>query len=320
MPIIEWVIQKIETTLWNSNVKEASNKSVTSDGFAEQSKWVGIMCAILMELDNCGTESKIWYANTSLPGGGEDEISNDANSILGKCWSNITERLLPRMLGALGHPYQKCREQVAWCLFNISNSYAKMQHQSKHYSRALPDHILRNPAENILNSLTALAKMSDTTSKEHQLCLTTARFFVFYCLHYGDNKNEYADFIIPLIPLAFEALKSESDSNEAEIDSEVRMLQAQVIKGYRYSIAEISASCFVTYNNPDDITQILKSLDLVSHNNTWQVRHAAAHFLRSFHGCHKFLFTEKQTKKTTRIVSKLLADDRKEVSAAVSYG
>lgn len=318
-PIIDWVIKKIEKTLWRSDDVEVEKSGLAaSDGFAEQSKWVGIMCAILMELDNRNTISKSWYTNALSTAPIEDGNSKSTSHTLEECWSNIIDRLLPRMLTALGHPYQKCREQVAWCLFNICNCYSKLKQQSRHYSRASPEGSLTNPGDSILKSLSVLAKNVDATSKEQQLCLTTARFFMFYCLHYGDNKNEYADFIIPLVPLAFEAIKPDSHSDEAEIDSEVRMLQAQVIKGYRYSIAEISASCFVTYNNTDDITKILKSLDLVSHNDAWQVRHAAAHFLRSFQGCHKFLFTEQHTKKTTRIVSKLLADDRKEVSAAVS--
>ena len=314
LPLIDWVIKKIEKSLWRTDAEVTSNG--LSDGFADQSKWVGIMCAVLIELDNVSTTAKPWslssLSNEHVPG----NVPEASNS-LELCWSNVTERLLPRMLLALGHPYQKCREQVAWCLFNICNCYAKIKQQAKHDSGTTSERLI-SPSGDILKSILDLAKPSDVCSKEHQLCLTTARFFMFYCLHYGDNRYEYAEFVIPLIPLAFNAIKPDSLADEKEVDSEVRMLQAQVVKGYRYSIAEISASCFVTYNNTEDITTILKSLEVVAHCDDWQVRHAAAHFLRSFQGCHKFLFTERQTKRTTRVVAKLLADDRKEVSTAVS--
>ena len=314
-PLREKIIQKIEDTLWRRGSEEHSDSTVASDGFAEQSKWVGVMCAILIELDSEGDASRSFGCGLrSLP----ITISNRKHDSLEFFWSEISARLLPRLLDAIGHPYQKCREQIAWCLFCICNCHAKLLQQTRRSSGVLFDSSLQNPGNRILEVFIGLDSLSESSPKEQQLCLTTARFFVFYCLHYGDNKNEYADFILPLLPMAFEAIKPEGLSEGQEVDSEVRMLQAQVVKGYRHSIAEISSSCFVTYNNEEDITKVLKSLDVVSHHDTWQVRHTAAHFLRCFQGCHKFLFTINQTKKTTRIIAKLLADDRKEVSAAVS--
>jgi hypothetical protein len=200
----------------------------------------------------------------------------------------------------------------------MCNCYAKLQQQSKRYSRNITESNLVNPGAIILNALSGLTDSSSYSPKELQLCLTTTRFFLFYCLHYGDNKFEYATFILPLLPIAFEAMKPDDRDTDEELESDVRMLQAQVIKGYRYTIAEISASCFMTYNKSDDISSVLKSLDELTHHDSWQVRHTTTHFLRCFQGCHKFLFTEKQMMKTTRIVTKLLADERKEVSSAVS--
>lgn len=309
-PLREKIIQKIEDTLWKRGSKEDSDSTVASDGFAEQSKWVGVMCAILIELDSTDGSSRSFSRATKEP----ITTTDKEHHSLEYFWSEISTRLLPRLLDAIGHPYQKCREQIAWCLFCICNCHAKLLQQTRWNSCTLSDSSLPKPGYRILEVFIGLDNLSESSSKEQQLCLTTARFFVFYCLHYGDNKNEYADFILPLLPMAFEAIKL--SEGQEEVDSDVRMLQAQVVKGYRHSIAEISASCFVTYNNEEDITKVLKSLDIVSHHDTWQVRHTAAHFLRCFQGCHKFLFTSNQTKKITRIISKLLADDRKEVSSA----
>ena len=94
------------------------------------------------------------------------------------------------------------------------------------------------------------------------------------------------------------------------------MLEAEVIKGFRYTIADIGASCVVSYNRTGDISKVLNILDRVSKHDFWQVRQAAAHFLRCFQGGHKFLFSMKQTKRTTKIVTRMLADERREVSTA----
>lgn len=313
-PLREKIIQKIENSLWRRGSEEDSDSAAASDGFAGQSKWVGVMCAIIIELENKGIgSSHMQFGSSTRP-------LDNGQSYLEDFWSEINNRLFPRLLDAIGHPYQKCREQIAWCLFCMCNCHAKLRQQSRCKNDTSSYFSLPSPGDRVLETFKGLDNLSEISPKELQLCLTTARFFVFYCLHYGDNKNEYADFILPLLPMAFEAIKPDGLSEgQEEVDSEVRMLQAQVVKGYRHSIAEISASCFVTYNNEGDITKVLKSLDIVSHHESWQVRNTAAHFLRCFQGCHKFLFTAKQTKKTTRIVAKLLADDRKEVSAAVSF-
>uniref|UniRef100_A0A7S3V8U0 Uncharacterized protein n=1 Tax=Chaetoceros debilis TaxID=122233 RepID=A0A7S3V8U0_9STRA len=318
LPLTEFVMNKIEKTLWQFDGYQSAN-GTASDGFAEQSKWVVMMCVVLIEID---TEIEtmnpyVWYhSSVTVSSPPLVKIDVEATPPILHFWTMLSSRLLPRLLHAIGHPYQKCREQVAWCLFRVYNCYKKLSQQIKilPIQEEIKDQIT-NPGDLIFQKLSPLSSSTGTATKEAQHSLITTRLFLFYCLHYGDNKNEYAEFILPLLPMAFEAIKPEVEG-EGEVDADVRMLQAQVVKGFRYTIAEVGASCFVTYNNSNDISQLLKNLDTVSLHDVWQVRHAAAHFLRCFQGCHKFLFTSYQTKKTTRIVAKLLADDRKEVSAA----
>ena len=119
--------------------------------------------------------------------------------------------------------------------------------------------------------------------------------------------------IIPLLELTFNALSPDEDP---AILPDNRMLEAQVIKGYRYTISDIGASCVVSYNRTQDMSKVLVILERVSKHDFWQVRQAAAHFLRCFQGGHKFLFSVKQTKRTTKIVTRMLADERREVSNA----
>lgn len=317
-PLVTKIMESIDKTLWKNGSDEVDDNVVNVDGFAEQSKWVGVMCAILIELDmEKNTFSDLALSGDTLPTNKYKGHKEGLES-LRELWYDIIHVLLPRLIEATGHPYQKCREQIAWCLFCICNCFFKLVQQEKYFEDSSLEIGSLNPGKVILEAFQKINEMRVDSTKEQQLGLTTVRFFLFYCLHYGDNKNEYAEFILPLLPLAFEAVKPNVSDEDEDLDAEVRMLQAQVVKGFRHSIAEISASSFVTYNKADDITAVLKTLNTVSHHDSWQVRHTAAHFLRCFHGCHKFLLTVEQSKRTTRIVARLLADDRKEVSTAVS--
>merc|ERR1711935_1066559 len=96
-------------------------------------------------------------------------------------------------------------------------------------------------------------------------------------------------------------------------------LEADVVKGYRRTIAEVSISSVISYSGDkgeSDISRVLDTVENSAKHDTWQVRHASANFLRCFQGSHKFLFTEEQGERITNIVVLLLGDDRREVSSA----
>eukprot|EP00536_Pseudo-nitzschia_multiseries_P006221 jgi/Psemu1/303958/fgenesh1_kg.130_\ len=128
--------------------------------------------------------------------------------------------------------------------------------------------------------------------------------------------------MIPLLPLAFEALKStvEEGNESSEPDTVMkRALEAEVVKGYRRTIAEVSIASVISYSGSKgetDISRVLDAVQTSAKHETWQVRHASAHFLRCFQGSHKFLFTESQAEIIAKIVIGLLADERREVSSA----
>jgi hypothetical protein len=128
--------------------------------------------------------------------------------------------------------------------------------------------------------------------------------------------------MIPLLPLAFEALKStvEEGVSTAEPDTVAkRALEAEVVKGYRYTIAEVSIASVISYGGAkgnNDISRVLDTMEITAKHDTWQIRHACANFLRCFQGSHKFLFSDSHAEKITAIVAGLLADERREVSSA----
>lgn len=314
VPLCSWAIGKIENSLWQ---QEDDGATSAMEGFAAQSKWLAIMNIILIQMDlqtdsveyvpwQSYLESNEIYLDTGK------QVNVASSGALASSWDDICSSLLPVLLNALGHPYQSCRERIASVLFRIA-------YCDRNRNAIRDDEDKSTPRSLIISKLLSLNKSTDKSSKVHQHSLITARLFISYCIHHGESREEFAHYIISLLPLAFASIKPYVDEDEDESkedDPEIRMLQAQVVKAYRYTISEISVSCIIAYGSSSDLSIILETLDSVSKHKVWQLRLAVAHYLRCYQGNHKFLFSTKQTKKTTRIVARLLADERREVSAA----
>ncbi|KAL3944784.1 MAG: hypothetical protein SGBAC_001155 [Bacillariaceae sp.] len=334
-PMTNWILSKIEGSLWEpksesddngqpepeSDAMDVQGKNGTqgTDGFTAQSKWLYLCCALLVELDETevdGTLSRVpWYTKCLTANVVAMDTEEETAEDLKKSWKLIGDRLLPRLIEALGHPYESCRDHIAGCLFRICYCHRKM---SKGNAQN-PTTDVEDPGTIIVQKLLALKDSNDATFQNKYNSLITARRFFSYCIHFGDAKHEFSEYIIPLLPLAFEALTSsvEDEGDDAEAATVAkRTLEAEVVKGYRYTIAEVSVASVMSYGGNADITRVLGVVEEMAKHEKWQVRHACANFLRCFQGSHKFLFTEEHAEKITTIVADLLADERREVSSA----
>jgi hypothetical protein len=340
-PLTAWLFAKVEATLWQPKntpekeielTKEETNgsnaaASTRAEGFTIQSKWLYLSCALLIEIDETevdGTMSSIpWYTNC-LAGDGiveiDDQPEQRAVENLEKSWELVYDKLLPRLTEAVGHPYESCRDHIAGCLFRICHCHRKKMRVTASRSYDHTDENaaaeLLDPGTAIVKTLSSLEKSDNVTFNDRYNALITARRFFSYCIHLGEAKHEYSDYIIPLLPLAFEALKSTVEDGADNTDAAQRTLEAEVVKGYRYTIAELSITSVISYGNFEDITRVLDVVKRTAQHEKWQVRHASAHFLRSFQGSHKFLFGSEHADITLTIVTNLLADGRREVSSA----
>jgi len=350
-PLTLWLFEKIEETLWQPKIEQkilADNSGSDSknseddgkigssqgtEGFTAQSKWLYLCCALLIELDETELDSATlrtrWYTKGLTKPTVTRSIETASTESLTKSWKLVSERLLPRLIEALGHPYESCRDHISGCLFRICYCHRKMSigTSSNGPSRCnsaidLSSLDKNDPGSIIVQKLLSLQSITDQSFQNRYNSLITARRFFSYCVHYGEAKYEYSDYMIPLLPLAFEALKStvEEVNDNSEPDTVMkRALEAEVVKGYRRTIAEVSISSVISYSGSKgeiDISRVLDTAETAAKHETWQVRHACAHFLRCFQGSHKFLFTESQADRITKIVIWLLGDDRREVSSA----
>jgi len=209
--------------------------------------------------------------------------------------SLIRERVLPCLSNALGHPYEACRGLIAGC-------FSRICRRSFHVDQDLIATI-----SDLMRSVTPSSGID-----LYFYSLLTIRIFLLYCYHREDSNMNYPQLVLPVIPLLFQTVHGEN--NVEDLTQAQRMTQAEVIKTTKLLISDISTSIVC-----DDIASISRTLDVVdiaSKNNVWQVRHAAAHFLRCFHGNHKFILNGSQQQVSLSITTYLLADDRHEVSSA----
>jgi len=353
-PLTLWLFGKIEETLWEpkneqnsmsdfsesrvNGSDDSNGKSISAlgtEGFTAQSKWLYLCCALLVELDETELDSATsrtpWYTKgmTSPPSVAMD-IESASTESLKESWKLVSEKLLPRLTDALGHPYESCRDHISGLLFRICYCHRKMSIGTASNGPSRSNSAIdlaslddNDPGAIIVKKLLSLQTATHDSFQNQYNSLITARRFFSYCIHYGEAKYEYSDYMIPLLPLAFEALKSTvedllCDNSEPDTVAK-RALEAEVVKGYRRTIAEVSISSIISYGGikgETDITRVLDTIETSSKHETWQVRHASANFLRCFQGSHKFLFTEAHADRITKIVVWLLGDDRREVSSA----
>ena len=168
-----------------------------------------------------------------------------------------------------------------------------------------------------------VAAQPDPQSKAYYNSLITLRKFAAYCVHLGNTTDEFCPCVLPLMPVAFTSLSlaiddTASSDGEGEVDTAIRAVQTEIVKGFRYSTAGISVACMLGYaeHGSRDVDGVVDSLDVMKDDGVWHVRQAVAHFLRCFQGGEVFLFGASQEESVRKTVLGLLADDRSEVSTA----
>ena len=242
-PLLKFTVSKVQTTLWqrggDDDTEQGSGVATAmADRFALQSKWLYFIQSVLIELDgedDVGAASKFpWYtvgllesktAPASEGSANKDEIE------LGQCWTHVSETLIPSLLNAIGHPYDKCRDHIASLLFRMCYCHRKFIN-TLGYGKETRN---TDPGVAIMTQLVGLQDSTLYSFKEKNRALGTARKFVAYCVHWGDAKSEFSQFIVPLLPLAFKSLQT----TEGEVSAEDRGIEAELVKGFRYAIVSV---------------------------------------------------------------------------------
>jgi len=191
-------------------------------------------------------------------------------------WKLILDKLLPRLLSAIGHPYESCRDHIAHCLFRICHG-----HRKRIIMSGEQDEIGEDPGNIIVNKFSALliknsaAAIAATTSfrnKYHSL-MTVRRFFT-YCIHYGEARVEFSNYIIPLIPMTFEVIRlTVGDDDDETVESEK--------KGTKNDAGDVSTATGTNGNN-GTATTTNNSILVLSEADTIAKRSLEAEVVKSY--------------------------------------
>ena len=249
-PLLKFTVSKVQTTLWQHDGIEETEQgngvaTAMADRFALQSKWLYFIQSVLIELDgedDVGAASKLpWYTAGLLPEGElvVSEGSHDEEVQLGQCWSHVAEALIPSLLNATGHPYDKCRDHIASLLFRMCYCHRKFINTLSYGKGSRND----DPGITIMGHLVGIQDSTSYSFKEKIRALGTARKFLAYCVHWGDAKHEYSQFIVPLLPISFKSLQT----TEGEVSVEDRGIEAELVKGFRYIIVSTTWLCYKKY-------------------------------------------------------------------------
>jgi len=341
--LVEWGVGWVERTLVRSLSKErmgqgeekhgngltAADGAVKNDSFTSQSKWIAMMNSILIDIDSKAHSTP--FAQT-IP----SEVQISDTEAFESIWMLVSDRLLPTLLDSIAHEYENCRNYIASCLYQLCDVYKKMLIASKFM--AVQGNVTSKlesgmpPQTKIITAFYKFLHAESSGTEDISLVKSklrarlTLRKFLGNCIHLGDDVEELSKLIIPLLPLAFDSLKFDTDKAIMASDDELSTLHLDVTRTFRETLAEIGNCCLVSYHQNsenlgdqekiDDIDTILNIVSKVSKNKDWQVRQIAVHFLRCFQGGNKFMFHSSQSEVCTSIVTSLMSDERREVSSA----
>lgn len=322
-----WLAHKVESTLWQPQ-DESDNKESNvnnTDGFTTQTKWLYLFSSLMIELDETElgrSDRSLWYQkHLAIIDPTKVSSSEPLESVQEPSWEIVRGRVLPKLLLALGHPFESCRENISQLLFRICYCHRKHERDFK-ASNGQVSGRENDVGCTVVESLSNLDQTSDMLTLERLNALNTARRFIAHSIHLGEAKFEYSEYVIPLLSLAFKSIRSTTALEAAEKDSglaALRTAEAELIKNFKYTIAEISVTAVISYGRDIDIAKVLEAVSVSSRDRQhWHVRHACAHFLRCFQSAHCFKFSHEETLKTTAIIADMLGDERQEVSSAAT--
>ena len=308
-PVLDLIVGKILGTLWSEGSGDASSSGTGVDeGFASQAKWMKLLQPILIELSHVEPDSR-WAVGGDVEAGLQsmviDEEGARGTEEVQKGWEDLRSTLLPRLLGAVNHPFNTCRRHVGECLHALSGITAGARFLG--LSTNMPAIISRFDA--------ALAPGVESDKKKN--AKETLCVFLANCMHLGDVKNYYSSAILPLLEPLFKTL----GDFEAEEGASAVVGEASTAQICRQTIAGISGNCCALYEGGvQDVGSVVNSVGRACDHPTWQVRQAASVFLGRLAGLHKFLLTPEQSTKVFHLFCALQGDPRREVSAAATEG
>jgi hypothetical protein len=192
----------------------------------------------------------------------------------------VTDRLLPRLSLAIGHPFDSCRDHISRCLFRICYTHRKrVRIGASRGENPLGNETSKDdPGSIVVAKLRSLEKVDGWSFNNRYNALSTARRFVSYCVHLGEAKHERN-----IVPLYRSYLKPSSRQSRMKFVIPLNVLRRKMQPSCSRGRRDVSVHDRGTqYSIISTVVKHIRVLDVVGtyKHSSWQVRRERK-FLRS---------------------------------------
>ena len=327
-PMLMYVKGKVEASLWRGGEGELDG-GLGEEGFASQAKWLKLLQPVLIELFYVEPRVGLLECICGGEGGGEgvgvdvgalelgarEQTRQEFSGRQYQCGeeqreliSMVSMALLPRLLEAISHPFQKCRHQIAMLLHTVSGTTAghrALGIEGGEYSASVVTAFVEQLSE---------ADLGRKKNAREALCL-----MMLMMLHLGDARCYYKGAVVPLLESMFNCLEVAGEDGEDGEGGGGK--EAESAKLCRSIVVILASRCLLVYDGAgEDVEKIVDIVGASCKSKDWQIRQAACVFLGRFFDIHKFLLGEAMGTRVFEIMTGLLGDERREVSNSATAG
>ena len=209
-PLLEMLVGKVLTTLRDEHSGSGGASTGGGKGFAKEVKWIRLSYYILVELTYVRPEVRLLEAYSSGGAYGNDQVQamgslaivekepSDQKKVL----EETIDLLLPKLLGALDHPFSSCKLEISAYLLMLGGIASACFSLDINTTNC---HIL---VEKFEESLRQGAVTETKKNVRKTLC-----FFISKLIQMGDVERYYRPAVLPLLPSLFSCLEVDEDDD-----------------------------------------------------------------------------------------------------------
>jgi hypothetical protein len=341
-PVLFFIKDKVQSTLWRPTQFDV--EGIGEEGFASQTKWLTLLQPLLVELFSIDPRMTLLECICGAPPNGavvdatdvaadglkSMSLAADAEELEAErqmCSSTqyvvseeqvaliteVTATLLPRLLEAISHPFQKCRSHISLVLHTLSGA------TTAHKALNIPTAQFQ---EAMISAFLEQLKPSVLLKKKNHARNVLASM-LHAIMHHGDVHSYYRKLIVPLMESLFYSLETDKEEAEetADASESTGHLEAESTSNSRVCILILATRCMLCYDGAEkEIEDTVRIVGDCGRSSDWRVRQAACVFLGRFFGVHKFLLKDVQSEQIFDLMTALMGDEKREVSSSATAG
>eukprot|EP00520_Triparma_pacifica_P008584 CAMPEP_0118672834 /NCGR_PEP_ID=MMETSP0785-20121206/22758_1 /TAXON_ID=91992 /ORGANISM="Bolidomonas pacifica, Strain CCMP 1866" /LENGTH=1922 /DNA_ID=CAMNT_0006567835 /DNA_START=164 /DNA_END=5931 /DNA_ORIENTATION=+ len=295
--VLDMMVGKVAGSMWDGE-----------EGFANSVKWMKLLSPLLIELSYVEPEVGLLERVVGGLSVEKGEAKRGESELRAKFFKYLSDMLLEKSLGAVCHPFKKCRTHISTLLMSLSGVTAA------NWTLGIEgdcDPVVEKFEDILLGDGATKVGLEGKKKCREMVCV-----FIFKCIHLGDVERYYAKIVVKLLPCLFSCLEVEEGAGEEDRKEEGN--EEGVREGMsmtRQTIATLATACLLLHEGAEETRdEAIRVAGVACENKNWQVRQAACIFLGRFFSSHKFCLGEGGIGRIFDLICNLLGDERREVS------